>query len=395
MSTQNYEQIGKALRLLNQGLYPYVEHQMQANYQNWSAKAQACLSRDDSLRRTIEETLREDVAALLTVMSRHWDKVFKQSLSHGERALVSELIEVRNQWAHGAKFSTENTHRALDTMQRLLVAINAPEAEAIAQFRQSALKLLAQEQARSDVRKNQDSAQEGQISKQLKELLKQIPFNNPLLLYRALTHRSYLYEHPTETEGDNEQLEFLGDSVLGFLAGDYFYQRYPGQKEDELTNRRSNLVGNSTLAELARTWDLGRWMLLGRGEESTSGRTKFSLLSNTFEAVIGAYYLDSGIEAVRTLITPLFDSVADLAQNSHPLAVGSDPKGQLQHYALTQYDQQPMYVVIEESGPPHTKTFTINVLINGTVCGTGTGGTKKEAEKQAAVSALKSRSQSL
>lgn len=391
MTTKNYEQIGKALRLLNQGLYPYTERQMQASYQNWLEKAQDCLTRDDSPRRTIKETLREDVAALLTVISRHWDKVFKKSLSRTERALVNELIEVRNQWAHGTSFSTEDAYRALDSINRLLNVINAPEAEAVAQLRQSAFKLFAQEQAHPQIPRDQRSAREEQISKQLKELLDQIPFNNPLLLYRALTHRSYMFEHPTETEGDNEQLEFLGDSVLGFLAGDYFYQRCPDRKEDELSNRRSNLVENSTLAELAKIWDLGQWMLLGKGEEATGGRAKTSLLSNTFEAVIGAYYLDSGIEAVRTLVTPLFDSVADAPKNkSTPQPAGADPIGQLQHYALTEHKQTPEYVDIDESGPGHAKTFTITVLINSKVYGTGTGPNKKEAKKQAAIAALKS-----
>jgi ribonuclease-3 len=391
MTDINYEQISKALRLLNQGLYLYTERQMQSIYEDWLSEAKGCLARDYPQRRTIEKTLREDVSALLILISRVWESVFKKSLSHTERALVSELIEVRNQWAHGAKFSTEDTYRALDSMTRLLTAIAAPEAEAIAQLRQETFKRLAQEQTRPEIRKSHFSAKEEYICIQLSDLLNKIPFNNALLLYRALTHRSYMFEHPTETEGDNEQLEFLGDSVLGFLAGDYFYQRYPGRKEDELTKRRSNLVENSTLAELAKTWDLGRWMLLGKGEESTGGRTKTSLLSNTFEAVIGAYYLDSGIEAVRTLLTPLFGSVADAPENnitSQP--AGTDPIGQLQHYALTEHKQTPEYVDVDESGPAHAKTFTVNVQISGKVYGTGTGSSKKEAKKQAALAALRS-----
>lgn len=393
MTTRNYEQISKALRLLNQGLYAYAERQMQSTYQNlWLAKAEACLTKDYPRKRTIEETLQEDVSALLTVISRLWDKVFKKCLSHTERALVSELIEVRNQWAHGSVFSTEDTYRALDSMTRLLAAIDAPEAEAIARQRQEAFKLLSQEQTRSEIHKGQDSARETKIRAQLSELLEQIPFNNALLLYQALTHRSYMFEHPNETVGDNEQLEFLGDSVLGFLAGDYFYQRCPACKEKELSDRRSNLVENANLPALAKIWDLGRWMLLGNGEESTGGRSKPSLLSNTFEAVIGAYYLDSGIEAVSILVTPLFDSVVgDLKSNDSLAAVGSiEPKGLLQHHAQTEYDQTPDYVVIQESGPDHAKTFTVNVLINGKVCGTGTGRKKGDAEKQAAISALQS-----
>ena len=393
MTARNHEQISKALRLLNQGLYRYAERQMQSTYQNgWLAKAGACLPRDNALRKPIGEILREDVSVLLTVISRQWDNVFKKLLSHAERALVSELLEVRHQWAHGANFSAEDTYRALDSMTRLLVAIDAPEAQAIAKQRQESFKLLSQEQSRSENSKGQTSAREEQIRQQLNELLEQIPFNDALLLYRALTHRTYVYEHPTETEGDNEQLEFLGDSVLGFLAGDYFYQRSSSWKEQELSDRRSNLVKNSTLPELAKVWDLGRWMLLGRGEESTGGRNKPSLLSNTFEAVIGAYYLDSGIEAVCTLVTPLFDSIAgDLRSNSKLPAAGFiEPKGKLQHYAQTEHNQHPEYVVIDESGPDHAKTFTVNVLINGQVYGIGTAHKRQEAEKQAAITALKS-----
>lgn len=393
MTTRNYEQISKALRLLNQGLYAYAERQIQSTYQNlWLAKAEACLTKDYPQKRTIEETLQEDVSSLLTVISRLWDKVFKKCLSHTERALVSELIEVRNQWAHGSVFSTEDTYRALDSMTRLLAAIDAPEAEVIAKQRQEAFKLLSQEQDRSDTCKGKASTREATIRAQLSELLEQIPFNDVLLLHRALTHRSYLHEHPAEAEGDNEQLEFLGDSVLGFLAGDYFYQRYPGWNEKELSDRRSRLVENANLPALAKIWDLGRWMLLGKGTESEGGRSNPSLLSNTFEAVIGAYYLDSGIDAVCILVTPLFDSVSgDFKSNSTlPANASIDPKGLLQHYAQTKYGQLPQYVLIDESGPDHAKTFTVSVLINGEVYGTGSGQKRQEAEKQAAIAALKS-----
>ena len=392
MTARHHEQITKALRLLHQGLYPYTERQMQNVYQNdWLAKAEACLARDYSPRRPIEESIREDVSVLLSILSRQWDKVFKKLLSPRERTLVSELIEVRNQWAH-ANFSAEDTYRALDSMTRLLTAIDAPEAEAIAKQRQEAFKLLSQEQDRPETRKGQSSAREAAIRADLNELLEQIPFNDALLLHRALTHRSYLFEHPNETEGDNEQLEFLGDSVLGFLAGDYFYQRCPDRKEEELSNRRSNLVKNANLPALAKVWDLGRWMLLGNGEESTGGRSKPSLLSNTFEAVIGAYYLDSGLEAVSTLVTPLFDSVVGDLKNNVSLSAAevADPKGKLQNYAQTEHNQLPEYIVINESGPANARTFTVNVLVNGKVYGTGTGCRKVDAEKQAAIAALKS-----
>jgi len=393
MTARNHEQISKALRLLHQGLYPYTERQMQSTYQDgWLSKAETCFTKEVPLRRTVKETLREDVSALLIVISRLWDKAFKKVLSHTERALVSELIEVRNQWAHGTNFSTEDTYRALDSMNRLLVAVGAPEAEAIAQQRQIVLKLLSQEQIHPETLKGNSSARELAIRQQLSGLLEQIPFNNALLLYRALTHRAYMYEHPTETEGDNEQLEFLGDSVLGFLAGDYFYQRYPGCKEKELTERRSELIKNAKLPELAKRWNLEQWILLGNGEKSTRGHIKPSLLSNAFEAVIGAYYLDSGIEAVCALVTPLFDSIEESSKNDSTLLAPSlvNPKGQLQEYSLSKYKKTPEYRVIDESGLDHAKTFTVEVLINHQVQGTGTGCSKGEAEKQAAIAALQS-----
>jgi ribonuclease-3 len=224
----------------------------------------------------------------------------------------------------------------------------------------------------------------------LHELLEKIPFQNALFLYRALTHRSYVFENPTQTEGDNEQLEFLGDSVLEFLAGDYLYEQYPGQKEGELTKRRSNLVDNTQLAKFATALDLGRWIRLGKGEESQGGRTKSSLLSNTFESVIGAYYRDSGIEAVRELVEPLFNSVIEnlVSQDATPETL-SDAKGRFQHWAQTNHQQIPEYLVTNESGADHAKIFTVEVRVNGIVYGKGTGKSKKEADKQAATNALR------
>lgn len=393
MTFRNDEQVGKALRLLGQGLYPYVKRQMQATYgEAWLAKVENTLPKDYTLKRTSEEAVREDIYVLLTVISRQWDKVFKPSLSQADRALVSELIEVRHKWAHQLSFSTEDTYRALDSMVRLLATIGATEAEAIAQQRQTVLRVLLEEQASRETRRSPISEQEVKIRAQLQDLLKRLPFKDAGLLYRALTHRSYIFEHPTETLGDNEQLEFLGDSILGFLAGDYLYQRNSSSTEQDLTNRRSNLVENSRLATFARKWELGKWLLLSKGEASTGGRERPSLLSNAFEAVIGAYYLDSGIEAVRALVEPLFETVVEVptASNScHPATASTDPKGQLQQYALAHHEQLPVYVVVSETGSDHEKVFTVQVQIAGKLYGAGTGRSKKEAEKQAAITALK------
>ncbi len=391
MTISNNERVGKALTFLGQGLYPYVERQMRAIYGNaWLAQAKSCLSEDATLRRTIEETLQDDVSALLMVMTKRWEKVFKQHLSYTERALASELIDVRNKWAHQARLSTEDTYRSLDSMTRLLSAIGATEERVVADQKQEVLRLLSQEQSRRETHKSQTSTEESRIREGLHELLEKIPFQDALLLYRALTHRTYVFENPTQTQGDNEQLEFLGDKILEFLAGDYLYEQYPGRSEGELTDRHSNLVDNLQLARFATELELGRWVRLGRGEELQGGRTRPSLLSNTFEAVIGSYYLDSGIEAVRELVKPLFDLVIkDLDFLNVTSEILGDVKNQFQHWAQTNHQQIPEYVVTDESGEDHAKVFTVEVRVNGIVYGKGIVNKKKEAEKQAAADALK------
>ncbi|MDY7024175.1 MAG: ribonuclease III, partial [Cyanobacteriota bacterium] len=340
-------------------------------------------------KRSFEETLKEDISVILTVINRRWDKAFKPYLSYTEKAIVSELIDVRNRWAHGVSFSTEDTYRALDSMSRLLNTIGAIEQEPlIDKHKQEIFKRLIQE--KSQPHDSQTSREELEIRERLKELLDEIPFQDARLLQRALTHRSYVFEHPTKTEGDNEQLEFLGDSVLNFLAGDYLYDKYLGRNEGELTRRRSNLVDNSQFANFATELDLGEWIQLGRGEELQGGRTKPSLLSNTFEAVMGAYYLDSGVEAVREFIQPFFESVeSGVIENNvvlHQQIV--DVKGYLQNWAQTNDLPLPEYYVVDEMGNDHAKTFTIQVQVNGEFYGEGTGKKKKEAEKQAAIDAL-------
>ncbi|MEA5518258.1 ribonuclease III [Limnoraphis robusta] len=385
------DRIGRCLDLLKQGLYPYFEQCMRDIYGNqWLSQAEKALSKDATLKRTFEDTLKEDISVILNIINKRWEKVFKPHLSSVERALVSELIDVRNKWAHQVTFSTEDTYRALDSMSRLLNTIGAAEQETlINQHKQEILKRLLKEQSRPD--QSQISGEESSVRERLKELLEKIPFQDARLLKRALTHRTYVFENPTQTQGDNEQLEFLGDSVLNFLAGDYLYEQYSHRRDEgELTRRRSNLVDNSQFAQFAIQLNLGEWMQLGKGEELQGGRTKSSLLSNTFEAVIGAYYLDSGIEAVRELIKPFFESVDTGTVDSHiPQQNLIDPKGRLQNIAQTNNLPLPEYVLVDETGNDHDKTFEVQVIINGEFYGEGTGKKKKEAEKQAAIDALR------
>jgi ribonuclease-3 len=272
----------------------------------------------------------------------------------------------------------------------LLAAIGAAEAQEVTRKKLEVLQRLSLEANRKN-RDGTTSAKENDLREQFEELLRLIPFQDVLLLDRALTHRSYVYENPTQTQGDNEQLEFLGDIVLGFLAGTFVYQEHPGCKEGELTNRKSRLVENSQLAKFASHLDLGKWIKIGQGEEKQRGREKASLLSNTFEATIGAYYLDSGIEAVREVLEPLLQSIAGEEMSDHQTLSSindSNPKGALQEYAQKRDFDIPKYSIVTESGADHLKNFTVEVSISGTVYGMGSGQSKKEAEKNAAIDAL-------
>lgn len=201
------------------------------------------------------------------------------------------------------------------------------------------------------------------------------------LLELALTHRSFAYESgglPT-----NERLEFLGDSVLGVVVTDALYHRYPDLPEGNLAKLRSAVVSARALAVQARRLGLGEFIRLGRGEETTGGRDKSSILADTFEAVLGAVYLDLGIEVSRELILRLLDEqLAEAAE----LGAGLDWKTSLQELTAEFGIGVPTYA-IEESGPDHAKRFEAQVVLSNKHYGHGTGSNKKEAEQQAAASA--------
>jgi ribonuclease-3 len=201
------------------------------------------------------------------------------------------------------------------------------------------------------------------------------------LLELALTHRSFAYESgglPT-----NERLEFLGDSVLGVVVTDALYHRYPDLPEGNLAKLRSAVVSARALAVQARRIGLGEFIRLGRGEETTGGRDKSSILADTFEAILGAVYLDLGIEVSRELILRLLDEqLAEAAE----LGAGLDWKTSLQELTAELGIGVPNYA-IEESGPDHAKRFEAQVVLADKHYGHGTGSNKKEAEQQAAASA--------
>ena len=201
---------------------------------------------------------------------------------------------------------------------------------------------------------------------------------SPALLEQALTHRSYAYEHgglPT-----NERLEFLGDSVLGLVVTDALYVTHPGLAEGQLAKLRASVVSTRALASVARELGLGRWLRLGKGELATGGRDKPSILADTMEAVIGAVYLERGLEGAGRLVRTLFASRMAAAATG---GASLDWKTALQELTAAAALGVPEYV-LEETGPDHAKAFTARAVIAGVVHGQGAGSTKKEAEQQAA-----------
>lgn len=213
-----------------------------------------------------------------------------------------------------------------------------------------------------------------------------IDFSDPLLLTRALTHRSYLNEHPESLE-DNERLEFLGDAVLDFLVGAWLYNRFPEMPEGNLTRLRSALVRTENLAQFAESIELGEAMLLGHGERQGGGSQRPALLCATFEALIGAIYIDQGIESVKDFIEPMLEESAQVILKKNR---DKDSKSTLQEWAQSQGLGTPYYKTVSSYGPDHAKNFIVEVHIGNSVYGTGIGHSKQSAAKYAAEQALKS-----
>lgn len=206
---------------------------------------------------------------------------------------------------------------------------------------------------------------------------------SPAMLDLALTHRSYAYEHgglPT-----NERLEFLGDSVLGLVVTETLYRSHPEVPEGQLAKYRASVVNARALADVARALDIGSCLLLGRGEESTGGRNKSSILADTLEALIGAVYLEHGIDTAEQVVKALFDPLIGRAAD---LGAGLDWKTSLQELAAELALGAPEYRV-EESGPDHAKRFVARASLAGVVYPEGQGGSKKEAEQNAAEEAYR------
>lgn len=209
-------------------------------------------------------------------------------------------------------------------------------------------------------------------------------FKNNKLFEQAFIHRSYLNETREKLES-NERLEFLGDSILSFVVSEYLYSQYSDYNEGILTNLRSLLVNTKSLANLSRELKFGDNLKLSRGEEESKGRENDTLLANSFEAYIGALYLDQGIDEVRNFLTEMLTPQIEAYVKKR---IFKDPKSLLQEHVQSQKQQSPIYKVLHEEGPPHAKTFTVGAFVNDEKVGEGVGRSKQIAEEQAAKAAL-------
>lgn len=207
-----------------------------------------------------------------------------------------------------------------------------------------------------------------------------LTFSNEDLLRQAFTHSSYVNEHHTKKISNNERLEFLGDAVLELLISDYLYEQYPAMQEGDLTRMRANIVCEESLYQFAEHLSLSKYVLLGKGEERTGGRKRQSLLADVFEALLGAIYLDQGIEACRNFLQDHIYSLITVDAFSHVM----DYKTHLQERVQEKKGNTLKYRIIHEEGPSHAKVFVAEVVVNNKMKASGKGKTKKEAEQKAA-----------
>ncbi len=210
-------------------------------------------------------------------------------------------------------------------------------------------------------------------------------FNDKTLLFTAFVHRSFFNEHRDLVKQHNERFEFLGDSVLGLIVSDYLYHHLPNTPEGELSHLRAQVVEAGACANFLQKLDLGRFVLLGKGERMNEGRGRETIYADLFEAIIGAIYLDGGIESARHFFFGHFERDLQEALKT-PL---HNWKAELQDYSQKKYQRPPIYKVLRESGPDHSKIFEVAAYIGDQLVGEGTGSSKKEAEQAAAENALK------
>lgn len=222
--------------------------------------------------------------------------------------------------------------------------------------------------------------------KQLHELAQKlsVEIDSWDLFNEALTHRTYTAEHPNQKLKDNQRLEFLGDAVLGMVVAEYLYAHFPDKAEGDLTRMRAAVVCEAALARQALKLELGKYLLLGKGEAMSGGRSRASTLSDAVEAIIGAVFLDQGLAKAKEMILSLLkEEIEEVAQRG-----SRDFKTTLQELVHRLYGDVVTYGVIHESGPDHDKRYEMGVFIKGILVATGKGRSKKEAEQQAAEKAL-------
>lgn len=212
-------------------------------------------------------------------------------------------------------------------------------------------------------------------------------FNNRNYIVLAMTHSSYANEIKNEAVISNERLEFLGDAVLNFIISDAIYRKYPDLPEGEMTKARANIVCEPSLMKCADDIGIGTFLLLGKGEEITGGRTRPSILSDAFESLIGAIYLDSGIDSARRFIER---AMLHLIEDAVRGIISMDYKTQLQEKVQRDGEHRIIYSIIKENGPDHDKVFLSQVSVDNKAMGIGEGKSKKEAEQNAAKAALES-----
>ncbi len=210
-------------------------------------------------------------------------------------------------------------------------------------------------------------------------------FTDRFRLVEALTHRSYANEAATASAIDNERLEFLGDAVLSLVVSACLLRHFPDAAEGSLTHHRADLVNATSLAALGRSLHLGDYLRLGRGEERSGGSDKDNLLADALEAVLGAIFLDGGYHSAAAVVERLFGAALHVSIG----AGEADAKTRLQEFLQARQQTRPAYRLVAASGPDHQRSYEVEVLVNGRVLGTGTGGSKKRAEQIAAGEALR------
>ncbi|MDQ2085261.1 ribonuclease III [Herbivorax sp. ANBcel31] len=228
-----------------------------------------------------------------------------------------------------------------------------------------------------------------EILKKIKKLEGKIGYtfkdkNNIIL---ALTHSSYANEYKSQNFTSNERLEFLGDTVLNMIISEDIYNKYYNLSEGEMTKFRSNVICEASLARCAKNINIGEYLLLGKGEENTGGRSRISILSDSVEALIGALYLDAGIERTRFFV---LNHMGEMIEESIKGIIFMDYKTQLQEILQRSNEKKVVYEIIDEKGPDHNKVFISQVKIDDRPAGRGKGRTKKEAEQMAAKETIES-----